>query len=339
MSAFQGYSLFGPETKLWSRMLTRTATPLFVFMFGMMLELVYCRRWRVQGPAATANRLWIRGLQCYVGYLVTILAGFAAGDRGSTATLKAAIFLATPSFGFTLRFYFFALTLAIPLLAARVRWGRAFLVSLLALIWGSYPLLAKAQMASSDVLPVPFGMLFGPITRPVGPSVMQGFTFVIAGMLCAGALNGWRDKGLASFRRQVLIMISIALLPLIFLWLQSSLPQILEAFAGIAWRRQNHIGYYSLGLISSGVLLILLSMIFPADRQAPAHADLSLAFGRSSLLAFTSGNVLLILTRPWWMPSTVGSLVAAVFLFLTAVWIIVVMADRLGARRRLRLEG
>ena len=339
MSAVQGYSLLEPSTKLWTKMLTRTATPLFVFMFGMMLELVYHRRWHEQGPVATSRRLWFRSVQCYAGYLATVLAGFLVGTRGATETLKAAVFLATPSFGFTLRFYFFALILAIPVLAMRARLGRGAMVAVLALIWASYPVLARIQVASSEFLPVPFGMLLGTVTNPVGPSVLQGFTFVLAGMLSASALASWRAQGLARFRRQISSMMLIAMVPLVYLCFQTSLPQIVEAFTGIVWRRQNHIGYYCVGLISSGLLLIGLSVLFPADREAPARADLSLAFGRSSLLAFTSGNVILIMASPWLTPWSAGSLLAVILLFLAAVWAIVVSSDLLRKRRSLPVEG
>lgn len=339
MSAYQGYALFGPTTKLWTKMLTRTATPMFVFMFGMMLELVYLRRWQTRGRKPTSGRLWTRSWECYAGYLVTVLAGFLAGNRGLLSTIKASVFLATPSFGFTLRFYFFALLLAIPLLAARVRLGRPFLVAVLGLIWATYPLVARAQVAAADTLPVPFGMLLGSVTRPVGPSVLQGFTFVVAGMLCASALTGWRTRGLEPFRREIVYMLMIALIPLGFIWWQSSLPHMLESFTGIMWRRENNIGYYCIGLINTGLMLTVLSWLFPADRESPGHARFSLAFGRSSLMAFTSGNVLLILTRDWLTPSSVWSLMAILLLFLAAVWGIVVLTDWLWTRRPIRLEG
>ena len=93
-----------------------------------------------------------------------------------------------------MRFYFFALLLAIPILACRVRWGRGSLVILLAMIWMSYPAVRSLQAASVDFLPVPFGVVLGTVTRPVGPSVLQGLTFVLAGMLCASALDGWKEQ-------------------------------------------------------------------------------------------------------------------------------------------------
>jgi hypothetical protein len=333
MSALQGYTLFGPSTKLWSKLLTRTATPMFVVMFGMMLELVYHRRWNTDGPIATSRRLMVRGLQCYLGYLATVFAGYLVGTRDLATSLKAAAFLATPSFGFTLRFYCFALLLAIPMLACRVRWGRGSLAILLGVIWATYPAVRSLQTASIDLLPVPFGMLFGTVTRPVGPSVLQGLTFVLAGMLCAGALEGWKEVGLKRFRSHLGVMMFLALLPLLYIAAQTSLLHVLEQFTGILWRRQNHIGYYSFGLVNCGLVLLGLSILFPANRHAPPHANLSLAFGRSSLLAFTSGNVIVVLAAPLVSPSSVPALVATISALLVAVWLIVIAREMWSNRR------
>ena len=66
MIDFEGWKLLGSIAAP-IRLLTRSATPLFIFMFGMMLELVYLKKLEQQGLSPVAKRLAVRSLQCYIG--------------------------------------------------------------------------------------------------------------------------------------------------------------------------------------------------------------------------------------------------------------------------------
>lgn len=327
--------MMGLQGELWVRSVTRNALPLFVFMFGMMLELVYRRKWQAVGGAEPTRRLITRSFQCYAGYLMTILAGLLAGVMEPKASLKAALFLGNAELGNILRFYAIALLLAIPLLYFSNRFGRRVLVGLLVVIWGTYPLIESLQIPRSHLLSFPLGMLFGPMGHLIGPSVLQGMTFMLAGMLCGSALTNWREDGLAPFRRTTLAVVLIAAIPVLYLIYQSSIVEVFGSFTGFEWRRLNHPGYYSIGVMSCGVILLALSFLFPPGREISPRAERLLLYGRSSLLAFTVGNVILILLLGHVVPTSAITMVVAIVLFLVAVWAVLQIKQGRWDRRAL----
>ena len=52
---------------------TRIATPIFVFMFGFMIEFVYATRARDSGAASIQRRLRVRSFQCYFRIMPDVL--------------------------------------------------------------------------------------------------------------------------------------------------------------------------------------------------------------------------------------------------------------------------
>ena len=335
LQAFQGFATMGLQAELRLRLITRNALPLFVFMFGMMLELVYLRKWQASGGAGPTRRLMVRSFQCYLGYLASIGAGLLAGVTAPRGSLKAALFLANAEFGNILRFYAIALILAIPILYLRNRFGRGVLVALLVVIWGTYPLIESLQMPRASILSFPLGMVFGPLGHLIGPSVLQGLTFVLAGMLCGSALANWREEGLAPFRRTTLLVVITAAIPVLYLIFQSSISEVAWSFAGFEWRPMNHPGYYSIGVMNCGLLLIVLSYLFPPGRMLSARADRLLLFGRSSLMAFTAGNVILIFLKGHVVPNSALAMAVAILLFLVAVWTVLLVKEKFWDRRAL----
>lgn len=335
LQAFQGFVMMGLQAELRLRLITRNSLPLFVFMFGMMLELVYLRKWQANGGAKPARRLIVRSLQCYLGYLASVVAGLLAGLTAPKGTLKAALFLANAQLGNVLRFYAIALLLAIPILYLRNRFGRGILVGLLVVIWGAYPLIESLQVPRASILSFPLGMVFGPLGHLVGPSVLQGLTFVLAGMLCGSALANWRENGLAPFRRTTLLVVTTAAIPVLYLVSQSSISEVAWSFAGFEWRPMNHPGYYSIGVMNCGLLLITLSYLFPTGREISPRVDRLLLFGRSSLMAFTAGNVILILLKGHVAPNSALTMAAAILLFLVAVWTVLLVKEKIWDRRAL----
>ena len=334
VNAFGGIQMMGVENELKVRLFTRNIPGLFIFMFGMMLELVYRRKWEAVGAAQPSRRLVVRSFQCFVGYQVTVLAGLIAGLASPKLSLKASLFLASAEFGNILRFYAFALLLAIPLLALRVKFGKAVLVALLVGIWGTYPWIESLEWSRSSMLSFPLGVLFGPMGHLVGPSVLQGMTFVLVGMLCASGLSNWREEGLARFRRITATVALIAGGIVLYLILQSSAGEVFRSFAGIEWRRLNHPGWYSIGLMNCSLALIALSYLFPPGTKASPWLAPLLTFGRSSLMAFTAGNVMLIFLKGRVVPTSALSTAMAVALFFVVLWLVLRVKEQTWDRRR-----
>jgi hypothetical protein len=86
VSTFGGMASLG-STSPFVQLLVRTATPTFVFMFGIMLELVYARRARDRGMGVVSRRLLLRSAPAEsdgrVRQLVLRAYAISAGSWGS----------------------------------------------------------------------------------------------------------------------------------------------------------------------------------------------------------------------------------------------------------------
>jgi hypothetical protein len=295
MSTFGGVAALG-DASPFVQLLVRTATPTFVFMFGIMLELVYARRARDDGMRPVARRLLLRSAQCYLGYQLTVVAAVVGGYLTAGDGAEALVFLQKSRFGNILRFYSFAMLAAIPIIWLRLRSGPAIYAVLLVLVWAAVPALAALEgRTGSGPLGSWAGILFGIGEMKVGPSVWHGMTFTLAGMMIATTLVGFRSAAfsLRAFRRFSAGFVAICALIAGWLVFESSAFEVARAFAGFEYRSGNHIGYYAIGLIASTSTLVVLSIVVPVQGALAEWTRTPLALGTSSLLSFTAGNVIL----------------------------------------------
>ncbi|MCL7965425.1 MAG: OpgC domain-containing protein [marine benthic group bacterium] len=320
------------------QLLVRTATPTFIFMFGMMLELVYARRARDGGMANVSRRLLLRSAQCYVGYQLTVVAAVLGGWLTAAEGADALLFLGKSRFGNILRFYSVAMLLAIPILHVRLRVGPRIYGLLLAAIWLGAFALRSVDSIDAGSLTAPIGILFGIGEMRVGPSVWHGMTLTLAGMLIATGLEGFRQPGfdLRKFYRNSAAVVAASLTIVIGLVATSSLFEVAKSFAYFTYRSQNHVGYYAIGLIAAAGTLILFSIAIPLGRAMPAWTRAPLALGTSSLLSFTAGNVALNL-----MPAGVISAgsVYPVLASLAVIGAVMVLVSRPAVSRSYRFAS
>ena len=322
MVTFGGFAALGADN--WKiKLLTRTATPLFVFMFGMMLELVYVRQAGSHGMAGVRERLFRRSAQCLAGYLLTVLAGVVGGNLDLSEGVKAAFFLQNAQFGNILRFYSIALLLVIPLVSARTRYGSWLLAVLLIGVWIG-DLLLK-QFANTSFGPVTpwVGVFLGTGTFRDGPSVWHGMTFVLAGMLVAASLRDWREAGLRRFYVTAGVLALSASLIILVLVMNSSATEVARRFADYSYRARNHIGYYAVGLLACSLTLMLLARLIPREKPLSRWTSLPLALGHSSLLSYSLGNILLNLMPAAWTQSQPWLAIGASLLFLLVMTVLV----------------
>ena len=172
------------------RLLVRTATPTFVFMFGIMLGLVYARRARHGGMSGVSRRL--RSALCYVGYQLAVVAAVVGGWLTAAEGADALLLLGKSRFGNILRFYCVATLLAIPILQRRLKCDVRMCGLLLATIWPGAVVLRSLDPIDAGALAAPIGILFGIGEMRVGPSVWHGMAFPLAGMLIGIGQDGFR---------------------------------------------------------------------------------------------------------------------------------------------------
>lgn len=269
------------------RLFTRSATPAFIFMFGMMLELVYARKVAERGLRAVMPRLLWRSAQCYAGYAVTVAAGWAMGLFGGAHFAQALLFIGGGHHGNILKFYTVALLAAVVLLAVRERYGLRVTLAACLGVWLLDPMLDLLTSFSLG--------RFNTVRSLFLQTVPHHFTFVAAGLFAGHALRGGSLDALsrAFVRHLGWIAGTAALIVGVLVW-QTSAGAVLDGYLYYEqYRSSKHIGYYALGLLQTAALCYLLFRILPPHAQGLSPRSTLFTFGRSSLLSFTAGNVLL----------------------------------------------
>ncbi len=299
---FGVWPLLAEEVTLVVRSMTRSATPTFIILFGMMLEIVYLKTIRRGDRAGCWTRLLTRALQCYLLYLCVVVAGILGGQLSATEGAKAALFLSEAYFANILKFYSLGLVLGIVLLELRVRFGLAAAAAVIVAIWLGYPLI-RALPELPEGLRHLASFLIG-AGAETGPSVLQGMSFAAIGMLLGHGVAGSRSEDAAVRRRSRRLLVVLGLLALgaaaaCLAWL--GLRPALESFTDYRFRAANHPLYYVFGS-AFGMALIAACIAVAAALPAWLLARLNV-FGTSSLFAYGFGNVALNL-----LPSQSGNL-------------------------------
>lgn len=272
---------------VWLRLFTRAANPSFVFVFGMMLEMVYARKLAEKGLDVVMPRLLWRSVQCYVGYAVTVFAGWAMGLFGTARFVQALFFIYGGHHGNILKFYTVALLVAIPLLCFRHRYGLLAAVTAGLSVWIFGPFIDL-------ITGIPIGR-FGGLRELFVQLIPHNLTFIAGGMLVGNALRS-PTTALARrvfFRHVSWITGGCLIIAGILVW-QSSAGVVLHSYLDYyQYRTSYHVGYYALGLLQATTLCLILFLLFPLRSRVLSPSSPWLIFGRASLLSFTVGNVVL----------------------------------------------
>lgn len=295
LNATGTFARIGAESLL-IQQFTRMATPLFVFIFGFMIEFVYVRKAMHLGPAAVRPRLFARSLHCYCAYALTSLSSAVGGHKTYGDVLASLVFFNNSRFGNILRVYA-VLLLAVPwLIKLRIRFGPVFLLLALNVVLLSSAVLVTAKSFSFGPLDYPLNILcgIGPVTG--GPSIWHSLSFLLAGMYVATGLQEMDNAPLPAFRTaSAFLLITVSLLGLILI--DDAPGTAWHKFVDFSYRSRNMAGYYIIGILCSTTVMLLFAM-FLGTRAVPFPFSVLLPLGHSSLFAYTFGNILLNLSGP-----------------------------------------
>lgn len=241
----------------WLQLLFRPATPTFIILFGMMLELVYFSRLEQRGSATTQQKLLSRAIQCYVLYVVSC--GVLSLREGYSAAymVRMCLLLGATPYTDILKFYTLLFILSSSLLQLRQRWGFMPLIVLCLLfqlfhaVYGSLPY--YDGFVGSEIA---FGVLYGATDIVAGPSVLHGLTFVVMGMWLGTQIK-------ASHGRHTLLSTSNPRVVALFLVCAAflavgALQQGNAFFSGLSslrLRNQNSYVYFAFGVMSALLLI------------------------------------------------------------------------------------
>jgi hypothetical protein len=282
---------------LYIKQFTRTATPIFVFMFGFMIEFVYATRARASGVASIHRRLRVRSFQCYFGYCLTSFCTLLGGQQSLYKFAKSLVFFEGPRFGEILRVYAVIMLFTPLLVRLRLRYGVRFVVFCLASVLLSFPFVIQLKGVDFGVFNNPLNVLFGVGLVWGGPSVWHSMSFVLSGMLLASSLTGGAKTLRNAFSRFYLIALglvsicAVAWFPLVY----DGPAEAWVKFADSTYRSSNMPGYYLIGIVTSVFWITLFSVLI-GTRELSRPVKFFLPLGLSSLFSFTTGNVLLNLS-------------------------------------------
>lgn len=281
------------------RLIMAGATPVFVILFGTMLELVYLPRFRRGERKRTTAKLFSRAVQCWLLYALSVVVLFLTRDSYSVMfSIATILMLGVTPFTDILKFYAVVLILAPVLLWARCRLGLVPLLVGAVAIHVAYPLLTALPTPADFGLPVEVGrvwkFLFGlGDVQLGGPSVMRGITLVILGMAIGRILVGasdtnWDPVILRRHSAALLATTGGALAVLLMVLDQDAIHNL----GSMSLRIAGHPLYFAVGALFAGVLTsgtVLVTTFSNSDLLWRRFAF----FGRTSLFTFAFGNMLL----------------------------------------------
>lgn len=326
--ALEGWAHYSLEIMM------QLATPIFLILFGAMLELVYRPRFEQGLERATARRLYKRSLQCYGYYALAIIVFFTVMGTYSLMSLPLVFtgFISVP-YSHLLAFYTAALALAPLLILARIRFGLGTLICAALLVHFAHPIFLQLppapELFGRDYLQHMSGFIYGKGVDFIGPSLIHGLSLVCFGMLFGYGLKPTRtaSSALRVSTRISLIMagVCMVIIGLSFNWQAptASLQNLISA----ELRMSSHPLYFSIGVL--GAIIVTWAFIALNDILRLLIGRSLQVFGRRSLFAFGVGNILayiapteLVIVFGLW-----GS-VLALFLFVCGLTLIYDRVDK-----------
>ncbi|WP_181242609.1 hypothetical protein [Caulobacter vibrioides] len=161
------------------KLMTRTATPTLLILFGIMIEIAYTRRFD-RSPRDAIRRTIHRSIECY---LALTLAAALMIVKNDIPTFFNQVVLAEPVTNFEIYRLYSLLLLAVPaLLLLRQRLGPIGYAIPIVLIGGYHVLFAASRPLAAPL--TEWGALLG-IGGLRGPSLVHSVGLVLVGM-CAG---------------------------------------------------------------------------------------------------------------------------------------------------------
>jgi hypothetical protein len=294
--------------------LVRVAPPIFILLFGSLLEIIYTSAARAGGLRRPATRLMQRAIQCYLLFLATLSVAVLTGEISAGYFITNALFMGVTSFVDILKFYAVMCAVAPLLIWVRIRYGFAPLiiavVAIQLLQQFIFHLPSPPQLFGRDG-PARMASFFLGIGDYVGgPSVLQGSFFVVMGMLLGNIVGrSARGDGPPSPLPQLALM-AVALGVAAITAAPFFDPAVtLASFTSMDLRNANHPFYFMTG--SLGAVLLVMATTVANHRERPGYPLRLSMIGQQSLFAFSVGNAIIYLMPPGERGPTVSLLLAA----------------------------
>lgn len=321
--------------------LMQLATPIFLLLFGAMLELVYRPRFEHGLVRATSRRLYKRALQCYGYFALAIIVFFGVMGTYSWMSLPLVFtgFISVP-YSHLLAFYTAALALAPLLIWVRIHYGLRRLICLALLVHLAHPLFsslpAAPELFGRDYLQHMSGFLYGKGVDFIGPSLIHGLSLVCFGMLFGHGLKpSQKTAGKRTLSPRISLLMAGACLVVIGLSFNWQSPMVgLQSLVGAELRIDSHPLYFSIGIL--GAIVVTWIFIGLNDILNVGIGRSLQVFGRRSLFAFGIGNILAYVAPKAWIG--LFGLWGSVLVLFTLVCILTLLYDQIERHQVFKRE-
>lgn len=314
------------------KILTSAATPIFLFLFGMMIEIIYFKRLQKSGMGAIRPRLIKRSMQCYLGFMLTALASYLGGLIDLKAVLGASMFATNVHYGNILKLYSVLILLVIFLLMFRQRFGVWATLGACLAYWVVYPFTRGIEFGHPNI-GIFVSTFTGVGSGTSGPTMFNSLSIIALGMLCGHFVV--KGKSNRYFIQKCLITIAILAVPIAIFMFNTPFYEFMENYLSNTYRRETHPIYYLVSCTLALFFVIVFALLVPIGSKLNPKYNHLLVFGRNSLASFTIGNIILNLFYPqiksyeWNIFASIG--------FLAVVYIIVFAIEQLEKRQVLTL--
>ncbi len=303
----------------------RTATPMLMILFGVMIPLLYAPRTAQADQTEAFQDFLTKSLQCYALYALSVLAFWLTIPSGWLYALGSLALVGAMPYSQILIFYGVMFLLVPPILFAIKRVGFwTLFAAALAVHMAFIPLKmvpAPPEFYGQPVFQRLLDLLIGAGAAPyaAGPSILHSFVLLLAGYWLGFGLRRSaesRRPGLQLIRSQIPMMALFAV-GLAFAFSIPAYPVDWIRLVSMDLRNLNHPAYvFFFGLICIALLILLL--VSNVSARAP---NWLMTMGRRSLFAFGVGNaIILVWPRdglPFLSPLPDGLLLMSLLIALT----------------------
>ncbi len=268
----------------------RMATPMFVFMFGFMVEFIYATRARNGGVKQVSRRIYVRSFQCFVAYVLTSICAWLGGYKSLESVVSSIMFLSDSRFGNILRAYSVMLLVTPFIIKLRLKVGVKLLYFALVILLIFHAFISHLQTIDFGILNHPMNILFGIGIHQGGPSVIGAFIFYLAGMIVAAEVGRGNLNPKEFYKSIASLFVAMSVAGAFMI--QDNLYDTWRFFSDLTYRKLNDPGYYIIGTCCS-LLAIAICCALIGNRKLIKPVSFILPIGTSSLISYTAGNMLL----------------------------------------------
>lgn len=273
---------------------TSMATPLFIFMFGVMMDIVHRRKAQSHVENGWKLNITNRAFQCYLAYIITSISALLGSWISLDQFLKSLVFLESTRYGNILFIYTFSLLIMIPVISFGRNRGIVYLILIMFILLTLNQLIKNFPETESGYYSHLLQRITGYGPSIGGPSLMLGFCFIMLGNVVGFWIRTLSNSFDFYVRVFFIVLLFISIISVsLSVYSIERLKEVLTLYAYGSFRSSNDIYYFLFGSLFSIVSFCVIRFLVEKLTLIASVGKLFVPVGAASLLVFTAGNIYL----------------------------------------------